>query len=273
MNYINSLFGVEKKVIVITGGSGIIATALAEGFLKSGANVILLSRNEDKLKKICDSFKELGNIDYFKCDVLKEDEVNNSKEWILQKYGRIDVLINGAGGNLPESTLKPEENIFDLSFEGFKKAVDLNLHGTVLPTLKFGEPMAKNGSGSIINISSMASIRAITRVVGYSAAKAAVDNFTRWMAMELALKFGDGLRVNAIAPGFLLTNQNRNLLTNVDGSLSDRGKSIIKMTPFRRFGQPEELVGTVIWLASDASKFVTGAVIPVDGGFSIFSGV
>ncbi|MGK9477236.1 SDR family oxidoreductase [Melioribacter sp. OK-6-Me] len=273
MEYINTLFSIEGKVILVTGGSGIIATAITEGLLKCGANVILISRNEEKLKQICNSFKELGKIDYIKCDVLKEVDVENAKEQVLKKYGKIDVLINGAGGNLPEATLKPEENIFDLSFENFKKAVDLNLHGTVLPTLKFGLPMARNGSGSIINISSMASLRAITRVAGYSAAKAAVDNFTRWMAMELALKFGDGLRVNAIAPGFLITNQNRTLLTNIDGSLTDRGKSIIKMTPFKRFGHPAELVGTVIWLASDASKFVTGTVIPVDGGFSIFSGV
>ncbi|MBI1933100.1 MAG: SDR family oxidoreductase, partial [Ignavibacteriales bacterium] len=166
-----------------------------------------------------------------------------------------------------------DQTIFDLKIDELQKVTNLNFYGTVLPTLIFGKTMSDQKSGSIINISSMATFRSITRVVGYSAAKASVDNFTRWMAVELAQKFGNGIRVNAIAPGFLLTDQNRNLLTEKDGSLTQRGKDIIHMTPFKRFGEPEELVGSVLWLASDASKFVTGTVIPIDGGFSIFSGV
>jgi NAD(P)-dependent dehydrogenase (short-subunit alcohol dehydrogenase family) len=174
---------------------------------------------------------------------------------------------------MPGATIGVDQTVFDLKIDELKKVTDLNLIGTVLPTLIFGKTMANQKSGSIINISSMASYRVITRVVGYSSAKAAIDNFTKWMAVELAQKFGNGIRVNAIAPGFLLTDQNRTLLTNEDGSLTERGKTIINVTPFKRFGEPDELIGTVIWLSSDASKFVTGAIIPIDGGFNVFSGV
>ena len=192
---------------------------------------------------------------------------------IIDQFGRIDILINAAGGNMSGATIGENQNFFDLNMEDFKKVTDLNFNGTVLPTLVFGKTMADQGAGSIINISSMASYRAISRVVGYSAAKAAVDNFTRWMAVELAQKFNSSIRVNAIAPGFLITEQNRSLLTNQDGSLTERGKKIIDITPFKRFGEPDELIGVVLWLAGDASGFVTGTVIPVDGGFSASSGV
>jgi len=174
---------------------------------------------------------------------------------------------------MPGATIGLDQTVFDLDLDDLKKVTDLNLNGTIIPTLIFGKTMAEQKSGSIINISSMASYRVITRVVGYSAAKAAIDNFTKWMAVEMARNFGSGIRVNAIAPGFLLTDQNRTLLTNSDGSLTERGKTIIKMTPFQRFGEPDELIGTILWLASDASKFVTGAIIPIDGGFNVFSGV
>jgi NAD(P)-dependent dehydrogenase (short-subunit alcohol dehydrogenase family) len=187
--------------------------------------------------------------------------------------GKIDILVNAAGGNVAGATIGIDQTVFDLKFDQFKRVTDLNLNGTVLPTLIFGKTMTEQKSGSIINISSMAVSRAITRVVGYSAAKAAIDNFTKWMAVELGAKFGGGIRVNAIAPGFLLTEQNRNLLTNEDGSLTERGKTIMRLTPFKRFGEPDELIGTVLFLASDAAKFVTGAIIPIDGGFSSFSGV
>jgi NAD(P)-dependent dehydrogenase (short-subunit alcohol dehydrogenase family) len=200
--------------------------------------------------------------------------VGSDYYWVASSFAYFPgIPINAAGGHLPGAIIGIDQNIFDLKIEQFKKVTDLNLHGTVLPTLIFGKSMADRKSGSIINISSMAVQSAITRAVGYSAAKAAIENFTRWMAVEMAQKFGSGIRANAIAPGFLLTEQNRALLTNADGSLRERGKTIINLTPFKRFGNPDELIGTVLWLASDASKFVTGAIIPIDGGFSAFSGV
>lgn len=274
MDYLKKIFNLSDKVIVITGGGGILASSMAEGFLNVGSKVILLDINKQYAEATAAKFKSDSNIIIgLGCDVLNEENLKTVKDIILKEFGRIDVLINAAGGNMPGATIGVDQTIFDLNHESFKKVTDLNLNGTVLPTLIFGETMAKQKKGSIINISSMASLRTITRVVGYSVAKSAIDNFTKWMAVELASKYGDNLRVNAIAPGFLLTNQNRSLLTNEDKSLTERGNDIIKMTPFKRFGEPEELVGAILWLAGDASKFVTGAVIPVDGGFSVFSGV
>lgn len=274
MDYLRMLFSVENKVAVVTGGSGILGGEMAKGLLLAGAKVVLLARNEENLKH---KVETLGRADQevvgLKCNVLDEENIRDVNDHILDKFKRIDVLINAAGGHIPGAIIGIDQNVFDLKIEQFKKLTDLNLFGTVLPTLIFGKSMADQKSGSIINISSMAAQRAITRVVGYSVAKAAVDNFTKWMAVEMAQKFGNGIRVNAIAPGFLLTTQNRALLTNDDGSLTERGKHIINLTPFKRFGEPDELIGAAIWLASDASKFVTGTVIPIDGGFSAFSGV
>jgi len=190
---------------------------------------------------------------------------------IVAKYGRIDVLVNAAGGNMAGATIGPDSTIFDLEVDAFRKVVDLNLFGTVLPTMVFSKIMVDQKVGSIINISSESALRPLTRVVGYSASKAAVTNFTRYMATELATKFGEGLRVNAMAPGFFLTEQNRTLMTNPDGSLTARGEKIIAHTPFGRFGEPEELFGTLHWLASDASKFVTGTLTVIDGGFDAFA--
>jgi NAD(P)-dependent dehydrogenase (short-subunit alcohol dehydrogenase family) len=274
MDYLNTLFNVKDKVAVITGGSGILGTEMARGLLNAGAKVILLARNEERIKQKVNTLSSGGNeVIGLKCDVLDEDNINRVNEEILNKFKHIDILINAAGGNLPGATIGVNQNIFDLQIEEFRKVTDLNLDGTVLPSLIFGKAMVDQEKGSIINISSMVAIRAISRVVGYSAAKAAVDNFTRWMAVEMALKFGSGIRVNAIAPGFFLTEQNRHILTNEDGTLSERGKTIINITPFKRFGNPDELIGTVLWLASDASKFVTGTIIRVDGGFSVYGGV
>jgi len=274
MEYLKTLFNIEDKIAVITGGSGILGSEIAKGLLKAGTKVVILGTNEEKLKQ---KIKTLGKINNevigLKCNVLDEKNIKDVNKQILDKFKRIDILINAAGGHVADAIIGVNQNIFDLKIENFKKVTDLNLNGTVLPTLVFGRSIAKQQSGSIINISSMASQRAITRAVGYSAAKAAIDNFTRWMAVEMALKFGNRIRVNAIAPGFLLTQQNRNLLTNKDGSLTERGKAIINITPFKRFGEPDELIGTILWLASDASKFVTGTIIPIDGGFSAFSGV
>ena len=274
MTYLEEIFGIKNKVAVITGGSGILGGEMAKGLLKAGAKVILLARNENRLKMVVDELCSTGNdIAWWKCDVLNEMEIRKVHEKILNDFEYIDILINAAGGHVADAIINKDQSIFDLKIENFKKVTDLNLHGTVLPTLIFGKTMAERKTGSIINISSMASQRAISRAAGYSAAKAAIENFTKWMAVEMALKFGNRIRVNAIAPGFLLTNQNRNLLTGKDGKLTERGETIINMTPFKRFGLPNELIGTVLWLASDASKFVTGSIIPVDGGFSVYSGV
>jgi NAD(P)-dependent dehydrogenase (short-subunit alcohol dehydrogenase family) len=274
MTYLEEIFGIKNKVAVITGGSGILGGEMAKGLLKAGAKVILLARNENRLKMVVDGLCSTGNeTAWWKCDVLNEMEIRKVHEKILNDFKYIDILINAAGGHVADAIINKDQSIFDLKIENFKKVTDLNLHGTVLPTLIFGKTMAERKTGSIINISSMASQRAISRAAGYSAAKAAIENFTKWMAVEMALKFGNRIRVNAIAPGFLLTNQNRNLLTGKDGKLTERGETIINMTPFKRFGIPDELIGTVLWLASDASKFVTGSIIPVDGGFSAYSGV
>lgn len=274
MEYLEDLFNLKNKVAVLTGGGGILAGEMAKGFLKAGVKVVLLDINEDSLKSRAEALSKSGSeVTGIKCNVLEEENIENVKEEILTKFGRIDILVNAAGGHVPGAVIGTDQNVFDLKIDQLNKVMDLNLNGTVLPTLVLGKVMAAQKSGSIINISSMASFRAITRVVGYSVAKAGIDNFTKWMAVELAQKFGSGIRVNAIAPGFLLTNQNRELLTNKDGSLTERGKTIINMTPFKRFGEPEELIGTVLWLAGDASKFVTGAIVPIDGGFSSFSGV
>ncbi|NWF88358.1 MAG: SDR family oxidoreductase [Ignavibacteriaceae bacterium] len=274
MSYLETKFDIKNKTVLITGGSGILGGKIAKGFLHSGALVILLDRNAEKLKSRVKSLKKFrNNVFGYSCDVLQEEILNSVNKQIISKFGRVDVLINAAGGQIAGTTLSKNQSVFDLPIKDFNKVTELNLVGTVLPTLIFGKSMAEQKSGSIINISSMASIRAITRVVGYSAAKAAVDNFTKWMAVEMALKYGDGIRVNAIAPGFFITNQNKKLLVNEKGKYTTRAKSIIKMTPFGRFGEPEELIGITLFLASSASKFITGTVIPVDGGFSVYSGV
>ena len=207
------------------------------------------------------------------CDVVEEKSLKEVAAKIMETYGKIDVLINAAGGNKPGATVGQDQSVFDVDVEQFKQVVDLNLFGSIVPLLVFGKEMAKFKKGTIINVSSMAADRAITRVMGYSASKAAIDNYTKWMSVELAQKYGDGMRVNAIAPGFFIGNQNRTLLTNEDGSYTDRGNTIIKNTPMNRFGTSDELNGTIHYLCSDASKFVTGVVIPIDGGFSAFSGV
>ena len=274
MEYLKTIFNVKDKTAVITGGSGILGTEMARGLLGAEAKVVILGTNEDKLKRKTEELKQAGNnVAGYKCNVLDEKNILDVKDKVLEKFGSIDILINAAGGNMPGATIGVDQNIFDLKMDDFKGVTNLNLNGTVLPSLIFGKVMAEQKRGSIINVSSMTAQRVVTRVVGYSAAKAAIDNFTRWLSVEMAHKFGNEIRVNAIAPGFFLTEQNRTLLTNKDGSLTDRGKTIANITPFKRFGNPDELIGTVLWLASDASKFVTGIVIPVDGGFSAFSGV
>lgn len=267
-------FDLSGKVALITGGTGVLGSAMAVGLAESGAYITVLGRRKESGDKLVQELKVKGyRALSVSADVLNADHLQEAKKLILSEFGSIDILVNAAGGNMPGATIPPDKNFFDLNIDDFRKVVDLNLLGTVLPTRIFTDEMVKNKKGVIINISSMASFRTITRVVGYSAAKAAIDNFTRWMAVEMAKKFGEGIRVNAIAPGFFITEQNRSLLTNADGTYTARGQAVITQTPFGRFGQPDELLGTLVWLCSDASKFVTGIVVPVDGGFSAYSGV
>lgn len=267
-----NLFDIKDRVIVITGGTGVLGSSMSIYLAEQGAKVVILARNKSVGDKLVNDIKSQGHEAMFLVtDVNDPEIVAQNATQIIAKYGRVDVLINGAGGNQPGATIGPDKTIFDLDLDAFKKVVDLNLFGTVIPTMVFAKIMAKQKEGNIINISSESALRPLTRVVGYGAAKAAMTNFTKYMAIELATKFGSGLRVNAIAPGFFITEQNRTLLTNEDGSLTARGQAIISHTPFHRFGEPEELLGTLHWLASDASKFVTGTLTVVDGGFDVFS--
>ncbi|MFT5167057.1 MAG: NAD(P)-dependent dehydrogenase (short-subunit alcohol dehydrogenase family) [Saprospiraceae bacterium] len=264
----------KGKVAVITGGSGTLGSAFAKGLAEAGATVFILNRNAEKAKAKVEEFKAIGlEIQAITADVLDEESVNAAVQSVLEKAGKVDILINGAGGNMPGAVVSPDQSIFDISIDQFRKVNDLNLLGTVIPTIAFAKPMVAQGKGCIINVSSMAATLPMTRVVGYAAAKAAVDNFTRWMAVEMANKYGNGIRVNAIAPGFFIAEQNRTLLLNKDNTLTDRGKTIISQTPMKKFGEPDDLISTILWLCDDRSAFITGIVVPVDGGFSAFSGV
>lgn len=266
------LFNIQDKVVVITGGTGVLGTSMVEYLAAHGAKVAVLARNKEKGETIVNRVKTNGGEALFlQTNVTDEAVLKQNAKDIIAAYGHIDVLINGAGGNMPGATIGPDNTVFDLKIDDFRKVVDLNLMGTVVPTVVFAEYMVIRNQGNIINISSESALRPLTRVVGYGAAKAAVSNFTKYMAGELAIKFGENFRVNAIAPGFFITEQNRALLTNPDGSYSDRGNTIIAHTPFKRFGDPEDLLGTLHYLVSDASRFVTGTVAVVDGGFDAFS--
>jgi NAD(P)-dependent dehydrogenase (short-subunit alcohol dehydrogenase family) len=274
MSYLEELFGLKAKVAIVTGGTGVLGSAMCKALANAGAAVVILGRRKEAADNLAkEIIRSGGNAIGVSADVLNEQQLLAAKKLILEKFGTIDILINCAGGNMPGAVVMPDKTFLDLKIDDFQKVVDLNLTGTVLPAQIFGEVLVSNKHGIIINISSMTAIRPLTRVVGYGAAKAAISNFTQWLSVEMAKKFGEGIRVNAIAPGFFLTEQNRGLLTNPDGSLTERGQSIIKGTPFGRFGEPDELCGTLLWLCSDASKFVSGIVVPVDGAFSAYAGV
>lgn len=264
----------KNKVAIITGGNGVLGGAMAQGLADKGVKVGILGRSEHTVNKRVETIEEAGRKAIaLVADVLDKESLEQAKAKILTAWGRIDILINAAGGNMKGATIGPDQNFFDLSMDDLEKVNNLNFQGTVLPTYVFAKSMTEHKKGSVINISSMAAQQAITRVMGYSAAKAAVDNFTKWLAVEMAQKYGDGIRVNAIAPGFFIGEQNRDLLLNTDGSLTGRGETIVANTPMKRFGKAEELQGVANWLASDSASFVTGIVVPVDGGFSAFSGV
>ena len=250
----------------------VLGKGISKYLAAQGAKMVVLDRSEEAGKALVDEIVAQGHeATFLYTDVMNKEVLEQNKKDILEKYGRIDVLLNAAGGNMAGATIAPDKTFFDLQVDAFKKVVDLNLFGTVLPTMVFADVMVKQKKGSIVNFCSESALRPLTRVVGYGAAKAAIANFTKYMAGELAIKFGDGLRVNAIAPGFFLTEQNRTLLTNPDGSLTDRSRTILAHTPFGRFGEPEDLYGTIHYLISDASNFVTGTVAVIDGGFDAFS--
>lgn len=268
----NNLFDIEGQVVAITGGTGVLGRCIAKYLAHNGAKVAIMGRKAEVGEGIAAEIREAGGDAMFvAADVMSQEATTAARDAILARYGKIDALLNAAGGNMKGATITPDQTFFDLQAEEFQKVLNLNLTGTVIPTQVFLEPMVRQGKGSIVNFSSMAAFRPMTRVCGYAAAKAGISNFTAYMATECARKFGEGIRVNAIAPGFFITEQNRALLTNPDGSFTQRGQDVIRQTPFGRMGEPEELCGTIHYLISDAAKFVTGTVAVVDGGFNCFA--
>jgi len=267
-------FGLEGKVCVVTGATGVLGGVMARGIAAAGARVAVLGRRADVAEELAAAIREAGGEALATpADVLDPSALERVRDGLLREWGSVDLLVNAAGGNQPGATLRPDQSVLDLDETAMRQVMDLNFFGTLLPTQVFLAPMVERGRGAIVNVSSMAADRAITRVAGYSAAKAAVENLTRWLAVTLAKRHGPGIRVNAIAPGFFVGEQNRSLLFEPDGTLTPRGRTIIDNTPMGRFGEAEELLGALLWLLSDASRFVTGVVVPVDGGFSAFSGV
>ncbi len=264
----------KNKVAVITGGSGALGGAIAKGLALEGIKIVILGRTQaDNISKVKE-IEEMGGVAIgISADVLNKTSLENARTEIIETYGKIDILINAAGGNVKGAIIQPDEDFFEMEMADFDAVTNLNLKGTVLPSLVFGKEISKQDQGCIINISSIAAQQVLTRVVGYSASKAAIENFTKWLAVEMSQKLSTNLRVNAIAPGFFIGKQNKDLLLNADGSLTARGQAIITNTPMHRFGEADDLISTALWLCSDASKFVTGIVVHVDGGFSAFSGV
>ncbi|HEV7216708.1 MAG TPA: SDR family oxidoreductase [Chloroflexota bacterium] len=280
--YLVRLFGLRGRVAVVTGGTGVLGGAMARGLAAAGARVAIMGRRQPQAEAVAADIRGAGGEAMaLPADVLQKAELESARQALLRQWGRVDILVNAAGGNVPAATVAGDNTIFKLGEDAFRQVFDLNLVGTLLPSQVFGEAMAgllpqqgtPSSQGCIVNVSSMAAQRAMTRVVGYAAAKAAVDNFTRWLAVELARTYGAELRVNAIAPGFFIGDQNRRLLLNEDGSLTARGQTVTDHTPAGRFGEPSDLVSTLVWLCGPGARFVTGVVVPVDGGFSAFSGV
>jgi NAD(P)-dependent dehydrogenase (short-subunit alcohol dehydrogenase family) len=267
------LFSLEGRVAAVSGGYGVLGGVLASSLASAGVKVAVVGRRREAADAKATAIRASGGEAMaVVADVADEAAIRGGCDAILRAWGRVDILINAAGGNVPAAR-NDNRSIFDVPMDAFDEVVRLNLNGTVVPSLVFGRAMADHGSGCIVNISSMAATQSLTGVLGYSVAKAGVETLTRWLAMDLARRYGAGLRVNAVAPGFFLGNQNRALLVNPDGTYTPRGRTVVDRTPMGRFGQAEELVGPVHWLCSDAASFVTGVVVPVDGGFSVFSGV
>lgn len=269
-----SIFSIDKKVAVVTGGAGVLCDAMCRVLAQAGAKVAVLDLRLEPAQALAAEICAVGGEAIgVACNVLDKSSIETAAQAVVAKFGRVDILINGAGGNKPQATTNPEQSFFDLPAEAVRWVFDLNLMGTILPSQVFGKIMAEQKSGVILNISSMNAFRPLTRIPAYSAAKAGVSNFTQWLAVHLAQEYSPEIRVNAIAPGFFVGEQNQRLLLNEDGSLTQRGQTIMAHTPMARFGNPGDLLGTVLWLVSPASAFVTGIVVPIDGGFSAFSGV
>ena len=267
-----SLFDIKDQVVVITGGTGVLGRAIGSHLAREGAKVVLLGRRKDVGEELAEDIrKQGGRATFMVCDVTDIEAVNQVRDEVVRLYGRVDALLNAAGGNMPGATIPPGKTLFDVQVEEFQRVLNVNLTGTLIPTQAFLKPMTEAGHGSIVNFSSMAAFRPLSRVMGYAAATAGISNLTAFLANEVASKFSPCIRVNAIAPGFFLTDQNRSLLTTPDGELTERGNDIIRQTPFKRFGKPEELCGTIQYLISEASAFVTGTVAVVDGGFNVFA--
>lgn len=270
----NNPFSIENKVAIITGAGGVLGGSIAKSFIKAGAKVVAMDIRQEPLDKIVNELKKSGGDAIgIVGNVLDIESLEKVAGEVVATWGKIDILLNIAGGNIPGATLREDQSFFDMTISDWEKVTALNINGTVYPSMIFGKVMAKQGSGNIINVSSMAAYSAITRVPGYSLAKTGISNFTQWLATEVALKFGDNIRVNAIAPGFFIGDQNRAVLINPDGSLTERSKKVIAKTPMKRFGDINELNGAVQFLCSEAASFITGVVLPIDGGFSAFSGV
>lgn len=273
MSY-STLFSLQDKVIVVTGGTGILGKAFIDGIVSFGGTAVIVGRNEEEGNKRATEVNANGGKALFiKGNVLDEKDMEKVRDTTLEQFGRIDGLVNGAGGNMPQGVIQPDQDVFDMNIDGLRQVLDLNLMGTIIPTKIIGASMAQGNGGSIVNISSVSAKQVITKVLGYSIGKAGVDCFTKWMAVETAKRHGDKIRINSIMPGFFLTEQNRTLLTNPDGTYTERGNLVIKKTPDNRMGKPDELIGALIYLLSDASKFVNGTDIGVDGGFVAFGGV
>jgi NAD(P)-dependent dehydrogenase (short-subunit alcohol dehydrogenase family) len=273
--YLESLFQLSGKVVVVTGGGGVLCGAMGRALGRVGVKVVVLDLILEAAQKVVDDIVATGGEAIaVKCDVLDKASVEAACKTVLERFGRVDILINGAGGNKKEATTGPDLSFFDLPSDAMQWVFNLNFIGTLLPSQVFGRVLAEQGEGVILNVSSMNAFRPLTCIPAYSAAKAAVSNFTQWLAVHMSQEYSDKIRVNAIAPGFFLTEQNRFLLTEeATGELTPRGKTIIDHTPMGRFGDPEDLLGTMLWLLSPAAAFVHGVVVPVDGGFSAFSGV
>jgi len=268
----NSIFNLKGKIALITGGAGVLGSNFANVLAKQGVIIGIVSQSIEKANKTVQLIESNGGKAFaIQANVLNKEELEKARDFILENYGRLDILINAAGGNMPGATIQPDQAVYDMKTEDLQKVVDLNIIGTVLPSQVFSELFARQKQGNIINISSASAQRPLTRVVGYSASKAAIDNFTKWMAVELASKYGEGIRVNAISPGFFIGEQNRALLLTPEGKLTPRGEKIIDHTPMGRFGTPEDIDGALLFLCSDMSKFVTGTILKVDGGFAATS--
>lgn len=269
-------FSLEGRTAVVIGGGGALGSAVASGLAAAGGSVYIADVTLDKAQAAASAIRDKGGLaSGFEVDALKRESIETLRDAVLQEAGAVDILVNLAGGNIPEASTSPDRAFFDLPIEAFEKALGINLvAGAILPTQVFGRTMAENPrGGAIVNTASMNAFRPLTRIPAYSAAKAAVANFTQWLAVHFAQEYSPKLRVNAIAPGFFLTDQNRYLLLDDAGGLTERGETIVAHTPMGRLGSPEDVAGAVVWLVSDAAAFVTGVVLPIDGGFSAFSGV